>query len=141
MCWISLLATVRVPMHEHADAARQRAGHGDFVAAQQRHVEPAELPRGKAGNSASRSGVVVKIALATSCLSMPLRRTISASSCRVAVRISSRSLCSTVVAPRTPRHAMTNVRPANDEKLEKPVKPVPAPLLKDAFCRSRISSR
>ena len=59
-----------------------------------------------AGNSASRSGVVVKIALAISFLSMPFRWSISARSCRVAVRISSRLLWSTVVAPRTPRHCI-----------------------------------
>ena len=35
-----------------------------------------------------------------------LRRIIRAKSCRVAVRISPRSFASTVVAPRTPRHAM-----------------------------------
>src|SRR6185437_7823617 len=62
----------------------------------------------KAGNSAFRSLVVVKMALATSSRSMPFWRIISASNCPVALSISSRLLCSTVVAPRTPRQRMAD---------------------------------
>ncbi len=36
-------------MDEDADAAGERAGDGDFVAAEHRHVEPAELAGGQGG--------------------------------------------------------------------------------------------
>ena len=59
-----------------------------------------------AGKTEVISVVVVKMALATSVRSMPFRRIMVASSSRVAARTDSRSVCSTVVAPRTPRQIM-----------------------------------
>lgn len=56
-----------------------------------------------AGNSASRSSVRLKIALAISSVCKSLWRIINCRSSVVAERISSRLLCSTVVAPRMPR--------------------------------------
>lgn len=38
-----VLGNIRIPVYEHANAAWQRAGNSHFVAAQQRHVEPAKL--------------------------------------------------------------------------------------------------
>ena len=61
-----------------------------------------------AGNSALRSLVRVKIALATSSLWMSLSRIIRASSRRVSFSISSLVLAVTVVAPRTPRQCIND---------------------------------
>ena len=60
----------------------------------------------RAGNSALTSRVTVKIALARSFGLISLRRMIRASNCRVALRIASLVLASTVVAPRTPRQTV-----------------------------------
>lgn len=104
------LRLVGVPVQQHANAPPQRSRHVDLVAADERHVEPAQLPGGGAGNSASTSTVVVNQMLATSAGSMPLVLTSGASSLRVSRRISSRVLASTVVAPRTPRQGMASQR-------------------------------
>ncbi len=42
-----LLRLVGVPVQQDADAAAQRAGHVQLVRTQERHVQPAELPRGQ----------------------------------------------------------------------------------------------
>ena len=48
----------RVVVDQHADDARQRAGHGDLAGAQQRHARRSpSCARATAGNSASRSSV------------------------------------------------------------------------------------
>src|SRR4051812_8637344 len=43
------LGVVGVPVNEDADAAAQAAGDIDFVGAEKRHIQPAELPGGEGG--------------------------------------------------------------------------------------------
>ena len=40
---------VRIPKDQHADAHAQRAGHGHFMSAHQRRVQPAQLAGGEGG--------------------------------------------------------------------------------------------
>jgi len=69
----------------------------------------------RAGNSALRSGVVVKMALATSSGAISFWRIIKAKSCLAADRISSRELESATVAPRTPRQIIWVSSDGKDE--------------------------
>src|SRR6266487_50253 len=72
------------------------------------------LRAANAGNSASRSSVTVKIALAMSSISSSLCRTNNSNNSVVAARISSRSLRSTVVAPRIPRQYIAITSPFSE---------------------------
>src|SRR5688572_26922469 len=72
-------------------------------------VQPNSLRATTAGNSALRSVVVVKLALATSWVEILFVLMISLRSSRVASRIASRVLDSTVVAPRMPRTGIKSI--------------------------------
>ena len=100
---------LRVPVQEDADATADEPGTSNSSRTTARASNQPNCLAARAGNSASRSVVVEKIALATSSARMLFWRIIKAKSSRVALRIASPVLALAVVAPRIPRHGMMMV--------------------------------